>query len=110
MLTRKVTLYKCPVCDLQVMESPTWKHCNQCEQDSKKHPGYKDLLEKQGGVCAICNQVDGPRALAQDHNHSSGKIRGLLCMRCNVLIGFARENLAILASATKYLNDYNYTT
>lgn len=52
------------------------------------------LLEQQGGVCAICGKAekvkmpDGkPRALAVDHDHKTGEIRGLLCFRCNTWLG-----------------------
>lgn len=49
-----------------------------------------DVLEaKQGGVCAICGcPPKNPPTLAIDHNHSTGKIRGLLCGTCNTRLGF----------------------
>jgi hypothetical protein len=68
------------------------------------------LFEKQNGTCAIC---DIPLALfphehfpsaCVDHDHSTGKIRGLLCYSCNLVLGYARDNIAILDSAKKYLN------
>lgn len=53
---------------------------------------YNAMLEKQGGVCAICKErADGNRTwtkkLAIDHDHSTGKVRGLLCFRCNTRLG-----------------------
>ena len=55
---------------------------------------YKNMLEKQNGVCAICHnperrlKKDGtPRLLSVDHNHETGKIRGILCARCNQTMG-----------------------
>jgi hypothetical protein len=45
---------------------------------------YADMLADQEGCCAICRDVCGTgRRLAVDHDHSSGRIRGLLCFRCN---------------------------
>jgi hypothetical protein len=45
---------------------------------------YADMLADQGGSCAICREACGTgRRLAVDHEHSSGRIRGLLCFRCN---------------------------
>ena len=47
--------------------------------------GYQALLEAQGGKCAICGNPpkEGGRRLHVDHNHRTGKVRGLLCFRCN---------------------------
>jgi hypothetical protein len=44
---------------------------------------YAELLERQGGVCAICGNPPKTRRLSVDHNHRTGKVRGLLCFRCN---------------------------
>jgi hypothetical protein len=67
---------------------------------------YNDLLEKQGGVCAICKQ-NCTRALAVDHNHTTGKVRGLLCNNCNRGIGHLRDSIDLLKSATSYLEYYD---
>ena len=53
---------------------------------------YEELFAKQNGACAICRSTDakGPRGtsrLAVDHDHVTGKIRGLLCSSCNRLLG-----------------------
>lgn len=65
---------------------------------------YSDIFDYQGGVCAICKNVnrDGNR-LAVDHCHKSGLIRGLLCKRCNLAIGFLDDNTDIIQSAASYL-------
>ena len=44
---------------------------------------YADMLKAQGGVCAICGNPPKTRKLDEDHNHKSGRTRGLLCHRCN---------------------------
>lgn len=72
---------------------------------------YNKLLVDQNNVCKIClspetGTVRGRiKPLAVDHCHKSGKIRGLLCARCNTFIGLAKENTSILNSAIVYLID-----
>lgn len=55
---------------------------------------YQDLFEKQGGRCAVCDrpQSELPNALAVDHDHVTGKVRGLLCRRCNISVVGALDN------------------
>lgn len=63
---------------------------------------YTKLLEKQKGVCAICDK-ECSRALAVDHCHTSGKIRGLLCNNCNRGLGHLKDSVSILRKAINYL-------
>lgn len=65
---------------------------------------YDAMLERQGGVCAICKKecTSGNR-LAVDHDHSTGRVRGLLCMHCNTLLGSAKDSSNTLSSAIEYL-------
>ena len=68
---------------------------------------YKKLFKEQNGVCAICGKEEKikNRSLAVDHNHKTGKIRGLLCNRCNHhLLSGANEDVNILQLAINYLN------
>lgn len=44
---------------------------------------YARLFREQDGVCAICGNPPKKRPLHIDHNHSTGRVRGLLCFRCN---------------------------
>lgn len=73
----------------------------------KKHgltPEYYGLLLRaQKGVCAICGEPPKKRRLAIDHCHKTGRIRGLLCGRCNTGIGNLRENPRVLRAAIAYL-------
>ncbi len=48
---------------------------------------YSQLLGSQGGGCAICGTTPTNKRLAVDHCHNTGKIRGLLCMTCNMQLG-----------------------
>lgn len=70
---------------------------------------YDALLAAQAGVCAICrqpetSQVKGKvKALAVDHCHQSGKVRGLLCKNCNTALGSLRDSIPLLENALAYL-------
>lgn len=61
------------------------------------------LLEFQGGVCAICGGTR-PYQLAVDHDHDTGRVRGLLCKRCNRLLRDVRDDVSLLAGAAAYLH------
>jgi len=63
---------------------------------------YERMLEEQGGVCAICEGGCAPLAhFDVDHNATTGKVRGLLCRRCNLIVGLAE--LGILQAAIEYV-------
>ncbi len=64
---------------------------------------YEDLLHRQGGVCALCKSPPArDKSLCIDHCHDSGRVRGLLCNRCNSLLG-GYEALADNAGVDSYL-------
>lgn len=66
---------------------------------------YQEMLEKQGFACAICLRVPqaGDKALAVDHDHKGGQVRGLLCMKCNQSIGRFEDDPETLIRAAGYL-------
>lgn len=70
---------------------------------------YVDLLDAQGGMCAICGTDKfmgvGKRAHV-DHCHATGKVRGLLCNLCNVGIGALKENTETLRNALDYIEKW----
>lgn len=68
---------------------------------------YNEMFNGQEGCCKICkkHQTSQRRALAVDHCHSTGLIRGLLCEGCNKGLGQFRDSPEFLESAIKYLND-----
>jgi hypothetical protein len=66
---------------------------------------YYELLENQGEVCAICGKDDGARRLAVDHCHRTGRIRGLLCRKCNMAIGLLQDDSGIVLQAYSYLTE-----
>ena len=68
---------------------------------------YESMLKDQGGVCAICGGSDigrkGSKNFPVDHCHKTGKIRGLLCHKCNAILGLCDDNIKTLKSAIQYL-------
>ena len=64
---------------------------------------FEEMSRVQSGVCAICGEPPGPRRLAVDHDHHTGTIRGLLCFRCNVGLGYFRDDPERLLRAVSYL-------
>ena len=67
-----------------------------------KPEDYYAMLSNQGGKCAICGETP-EKDLYIDHDHSTGRVRGLLCVRCNTGIGWFRDNPVYLHNAEKYL-------
>lgn len=65
---------------------------------------YDQLLTKQNGVCAICGRPPKTRRLDIDHDHKTGAIRGLLCVRCNRALP-SWITRAWLWNAALYLDD-----
>lgn len=65
---------------------------------------YDAMVDKQGGVCRICESLPGKRRLGVDHCHDTGRIRGLLCFKCNAAIGFLNDNPTAVIRLLAYLN------
>jgi Autographiviridae endonuclease VII len=82
---------------------------------------YDALYQHQDGVCAICGKPESGRdntgtkikALAVDHDHETGAIRGLLCSTCNSFLGYIGEDPEILRRGAEYIErtkkQYNLT-
>jgi hypothetical protein len=72
---------------------------------------YEAMFISQGGKCAVCGS-DGsnhfskygvPSPLLIDHDHKTGKVRGLLCSNCNSALGQAHDNPELLEMLAEYL-------
>jgi hypothetical protein len=63
---------------------------------------YDRIFQDQGGKCAICEKTQD-RAFDVDHDHISGRVRGLLCTNCNRMVGHAHDDAARLRKAAEYL-------
>lgn len=68
---------------------------------------YDAFLVSQGYKCAICESIDAGRKTSKqflvDHCHKTGRVRGLLCHKCNAAIGMLKESRKILEKAIEYL-------
>jgi hypothetical protein len=97
------------------------RHTPDCKKKAKQYylkqwyglsvEQYESMYEKQKGSCAICNVLlsltqDGPKGnrVHVDHCHRTGKVRGLLCTKCNTILGMANDNASTLAAAIIYLD------
>jgi len=76
------------------------KRANYILQDGEK----EKLFKEQKGLCAICKTST---KLVIDHDHKTGKIRGLLCHNCNIGLGNMKDSPDILRAASLYLLDIN---
>jgi hypothetical protein len=68
---------------------------------------YFNMYSSQEGKCAICSLeiLAKNRSTHIDHNHTTGKVRGLLCHHCNTALGLFKENTKTLEAAMQYLNN-----
>ena len=64
---------------------------------------YEALLEAHDYQCAICF---GTEVLCVDHDHETGRVRGILCSRCNSGIGMLRDSLLLVQKASEYLEKH----
>ena len=108
--------YACKTC--RKSQYQTWVENNrQKERDKSRRKRLKRLgftpelfssmLEYQNNLCAICNTDDpGPNGWQADHDHNNGKARGILCLRCNMGLGFLEQKGVDWADkAKKYIED-----
>jgi hypothetical protein len=74
---------------------------------------FDRMKNEQNGVCYLCGQPETamragkPRELCVDHNHLTGKVRHLLCLDCNFMVGHSRENPLVLERAAEMLRVEN---
>lgn len=66
---------------------------------------YDRRLDEQGGGCKICGKILQRVSLAVDHNHKTGKVRGILCENCNRGLGMFKDDPNLLRSAIEYLEN-----
>jgi hypothetical protein len=91
-------------------------HLNHKEEDREKNylrsygitiKDYNELFLKQDGKCAVCGSETVGRKTDKnfiiDHDHKTGKVRGLLCHKCNAILGMAQDNIKIFEEAIEYL-------
>jgi hypothetical protein len=70
---------------------------------------YNKLAEQQNFLCKICSKhkdACNKLGLVVDHNHKTGEVRALLCNECNLILGYAKDNINILNNCINYLKDF----
>lgn len=73
------------------------------------HADYAKKFKEQAGLCAICKNPEtavirgNTLSLAVDHDHATGKVRDLLCKRCNLTLGLVDENPDLFLEFFRYL-------
>lgn len=105
-------------------------YCKKCEYEHSKSPEgkgnwlrrywpgttakeafakYNELFTYQEGCCAICckHQSELKHALAVDHNHTTGHVRGLLCVNCNTILGKLDDDVRLIINCIDYLTNRN---
>ena len=100
-------------------EDQTLQHCNKCRRrvrsNTLKHiygitvEEYEEIAAHQNHVCWICREEEKTkrRRLHVDHDHKTGEIRGLLCVKCNSGLGGFRDSPELLERAIEYLRVFN---
>jgi hypothetical protein len=90
----------------------SWKY-----QGIKNHDGsdfglvdYDRAYQIQHGRCPGCKKhaSELSRPLAVDHDHNTGRFRGLLCIMCNLILGHAKDNCVILQNLISYTQGGNF--
>jgi hypothetical protein len=66
---------------------------------------YDELCVAQEHCCSICGKES---KLYVDHDHETGRIRGLICATCNLLLGYAQDDFSLLGRAALYLAERKY--
>jgi hypothetical protein len=77
---------------------------------SKNQAWYEETLKAQGGVCQICKrppEENSRKNFPVDHDHVTGRVRGILCQSCNHMLGNAKDNITILQNGIAYLTQYS---
>lgn len=81
--------------------------CNNLRKFGLSRKDYQILFEKQNGECLICNKKS---KLVVDHCHETGKIRGLLCSKCNCALGSFKDDITSLKNGINYLKKNYYSS
>lgn len=113
-MSPQYTRLRCPVClkkDKRAYKQPS-AQARKASHIKHKYKlsieWFQNLIKEQENKCAICRiDFDGTRTAARpciDHDHTSGKVRGLLCHRCNTGLGMFKDERELLFAAADYLN------
>jgi hypothetical protein len=80
-----------------------WKRTKRLSRYGLTREQYEHMYTVQSGKCAICDKTIAGSKSTIDHCHSTGRVRGLLCIQCNTILGMAHDDVRILRHAINYL-------
>lgn len=116
--TKQINEYYIKNKEYLITASKKWSEANKdrIRKNSERHrikrmgiseEEYMKMFLLQNGKCAICeiHQKDIPKNFSIDHCHETGEVRGLLCNNCNAGIGFLKDDVELVKSAVKYLEN-----
>jgi hypothetical protein len=81
-------------------------YCGRIERHGISVQQIKDMVATQKNSCGICGKEFLNNFFHIDHCHKTGRVRGLLCRKCNVGIGFMEDDVSILQKAIKYVQSF----
>jgi uncharacterized Zn ribbon protein len=115
----------CALCGKEFLQAnSTQKYCPDCRKKKERQWGtdacfarygitqkeYDELYQTQSGKCAVCGkdnsgatQSGNRKRMYVDHDHKTGRVRGLLCSNCNMALGFVHDDPALLTKLAEYL-------
>ena len=107
--------YRCSVCDredsrIRGIRDPSVRRSRHLKSNYNiTIKDFNKMLEEQEYCCAICGTKDpgGNGRFHVDHNHCTGKVRGLLCHHCNTSLGGFKDSIPNLQKAIEYLEKEN---
>jgi len=87
--------YECKICE---------NHRRNVNRYGITKEDFKKLYEQQEGACAVCGKFLEYNGLDThiDHDHDTGKVRGILCSNCNTALGLLKENVEIILALAMY--------
>jgi hypothetical protein len=106
--------YRCKSCKLKpgvLKRRPRGLTSASKKESWRRYKFPKDVCDRleTNNFCAVCGKTpeQNKKALAVDHNHTTGLIRELLCIQCNLVLGLVKEDLNLLRSLIVYLNKHH---
>jgi hypothetical protein len=100
--TKRKAYYEAGKLRLGLKKKPRWHPAYIRKMYGMSVDQLQEEISNSDGLCAICRQHSD---LVIDHDHQSNKYRGLLCRSCNLLLGFAHDEVEMLESAIRYLKE-----
>ena len=92
---------KCKTCDGKLRVKYYRKHDTIRRKLNISDEDYQKLMQSHDGTCDVCGR--SITKVCIDHNHLTGKVRGLLCNNCNTALGLVGDNVSTLTKLIQYL-------